>query len=687
MKIWNRLALIGISTFTLGTAACGTTYSTHVDSESAALGKVVVYRNGIAYYERKAVVEGGSVVLTVPHDKVDDFLKSLTVADARTGAPLPIAYPTQGANQAGQVDMRIQVQDPSVDEVTITYITAAPAWKPSYRFVVKPDRKVDVQGWAVVDNTSGETWRKVQVGVGSSSALSFRYDLRSVREIFREQLKGEDRIAVAPPTGGATHGRADEKAAVLAQFSPVELMPAADEEFAERMEPGTVGSRGGAPAMPRRPRPEVAKRDARVRELADKLNQTDGTITLKSYAAADAEADDAFDRGNVLRNQLIAAGVAPARVKVDVDTGKGRADVEIVHEPVAAETAGGVPVSETPVGESHFQSSTPLTVERGTSALVAVLDKETEGDVVYLFDPRGERGNRRFAFRSVRVVNPTPYTLETGPVTVYGDERFIGEGLTDPIPPRATAIVPFALDRQVVVEESDDSGDRIHRLISLQRGVLRTEVQHERKTSYKLTSLLREETRVFIKHDVKRGWTLVKNPDIHERMGEAHLFEIVLGPQETKTVEIVEATPLVKTFDLRTPDALDIVALYLDTPDVDPRFREPMGKLLAIHRELHDLREQRELARLRIDEYRSRMQELEGQLHSLKNLPNARSLMAHLQARLKEMSNGVQKDTIQVVNLEQEMMMARVRFQDGLSELTLDRKAAAAPVKPAPEGT
>ena len=49
------------------------------------------------------------------------------------------------------------------------------------------------------------------------------------------------------------------------------------------------------------------------------------------------------------------------------------------------------------------------------------------------------------------------------------------------------------------------------------------------------------------------------------------------------------------------------------------------------------------------------------------------ALMAHLQAKLREMSDGVQKGTIAVVNAEQALMLARIRFQDGISELRLDQ--------------
>src|SRR6185436_1572853 len=86
-----------------------------------------------------------------------------------------------------------------------------------------------------------------------------------------------------------------------------------------------------------------------------------------------------------------------------------------------------------PVGESHFANPQPMTVERGASAMVSMLRQETDGEVVYLYDAESERGNANFAFRAVRFTNPTTSTLETGPVTVYGNERFIGEGLTESI--------------------------------------------------------------------------------------------------------------------------------------------------------------------------------------------------------------------------------------------------------------
>ncbi|MBA3818691.1 MAG: hypothetical protein H0X17_07345, partial [Deltaproteobacteria bacterium] len=180
--------------------------STFVKVDDVALGRVVVYRNGVAYYERRATVQGGFLTLSVPRDRVDDFLKSLTVVDAISKQPLPISIPREQAQDGAYLVMKLQLPSKDKADVVLTYVTEAPAWKPSYRVVVGAKGKVMLEGWAIVDNTSGEDWKGVLVGVGSSSALSFRYDLWSVRQVQRETLADAERFAVAPPTGISPYG-------------------------------------------------------------------------------------------------------------------------------------------------------------------------------------------------------------------------------------------------------------------------------------------------------------------------------------------------------------------------------------------------------------------------------------------------------------------------------------------------
>ena len=101
--------LIAASLLALGGTGCGGARTSYVRSPDTVLGRVVIYRNGVAYFERSATVDGDTLRLAVPADKVDDFLSSLTVVDADTGEPAPVSYPTSGARQGGTglIDMKI----------------------------------------------------------------------------------------------------------------------------------------------------------------------------------------------------------------------------------------------------------------------------------------------------------------------------------------------------------------------------------------------------------------------------------------------------------------------------------------------------------------------------------------------------------------------------------------------------
>src|SRR5262249_27377899 len=178
----------------------------------------------------------------------------------------------------------------------------------------------------------------------------------------------------------------------------------------------------------------------------------------------------------------------------------------------------------------------------GRSAMVRILSTEPDGEVVYLYDAESARGNATFPFRAVRVKNPTDSVLESGPVSVFGDGKFIGEGLSEPIPAKSTAFVPFALDRQVLVETAGAERDEIARSGTVQRGVFATEVQHTRVRKFTLHNRTDARATVYVRHTVQPGYTLSKTPgsaclvplDIKscEKLNGSYLFRVDLEPKQ-----------------------------------------------------------------------------------------------------------------------------------------------------------
>src|SRR5512142_2435835 len=94
--------------------------SAHTGVDGAVLGRVVIYRNGVAFYERRATVIDGKLAVHVPRERVDDFLKSLTVVDPATRKPLSVSIPRQEEN-GSNLTMTIETGDRQRADVLLTY--------------------------------------------------------------------------------------------------------------------------------------------------------------------------------------------------------------------------------------------------------------------------------------------------------------------------------------------------------------------------------------------------------------------------------------------------------------------------------------------------------------------------------------------------------------------------------------
>ena len=96
-----------------------------------------------------------------------------------------------------------------------------------------------------------------------------------------------------------------------------------------------------------------------------------------------------------------------------------------------------------------------------------------------------------------------------------------------------------------------------------------------------------------------------------------------------RSLEIAEATPLTRTLDLASPTTLDMMKIFVESPNPSPELKKQLQSLLAIHREVIDTGEKIVSLRQRAGEYRERMDELNDQIVSLRKVKKAGALMDH----------------------------------------------------------
>lgn len=92
----------------------------------------------------------------------------------------------------------IDSTDAKSRRVSAAYMVPTPVWKSSYRLIFVESGEPTLEGWAIVDNTSGEDWTKVRLALVSGRPVSFISRLYEPRYVQRQVAELPEEGAAAP---------------------------------------------------------------------------------------------------------------------------------------------------------------------------------------------------------------------------------------------------------------------------------------------------------------------------------------------------------------------------------------------------------------------------------------------------------------------------------------------------------
>jgi len=113
-------------------------------------------------------------------------------------------------NQSRSQDKRsiyIDSSDAKQRQIAASYMAPTPVWKSSYRLIFGDKDESTLEGWAIIDNTTGEDWTNVKLAVVSGRPVSFISNLYEPKFVPRQTVElPEDRAATPQVYSGAVAG-------------------------------------------------------------------------------------------------------------------------------------------------------------------------------------------------------------------------------------------------------------------------------------------------------------------------------------------------------------------------------------------------------------------------------------------------------------------------------------------------
>lgn len=174
---------------------------------SLKLERVVLFQNGIGYFERQGDVQGSAVRMQFAPHEIDDVLKTVTVIDENAASVAHVEVEDPPGKSVKQVPVTVHLSSSGHHRLHVSYAVPTPTWKASYRLVLDDARAPAsaasaearglLQGWATVNNTSGEDWQRVRLTLVTGAPFSYAMDLKSPIYISRPDVNG---VMVSPVT-------------------------------------------------------------------------------------------------------------------------------------------------------------------------------------------------------------------------------------------------------------------------------------------------------------------------------------------------------------------------------------------------------------------------------------------------------------------------------------------------------
>lgn len=625
--IWTALLLA---------AAASGCAGRQVVSPDVALRRVVLYRNGVGYFERAGTLEGDTLHFRVRREHVGDFLATLAVIDARGHArsvSFPSLEPAEG--ESDLVDVEVALGGGEDHELTVAYVVETPIWRPTYRVVMGEGDEALLQGWAVVQNVSGEDWADVSMSVTSGAPLSFRSDLGQPVIPVRPTVTDRGEVVVAPVYSETALAVATPTSEADDEAMPMEEQPDMDRFSSVTRGPVPVGASTGVPMAPA---PEPGLRALARAEAGEAGWMAGDTTTVESeLSEAPAPTPPAFTVSEAMRSVAsLAAGA--------------------VHE-----------------GVTRYDVAEPVTVPEGGSTMVAIINRTVEGEDALLYRPDPSvPGSEVYPMRVVRLRNDSGVLLERGPVAIYQAGALLGQGLLDPLPDGATTSIPFAIERAVAVTVEHETEQTPARLIKIAGGRITVEEFNQRRVGFKVRNGADRDTTLYVRHERMPNWQVVDPPEGTEEVEGALLLPLHLRARSDGQLDVVERTPVRRVVDLMSDVAAEAVAVYLEGDAVDAAAGPVLREALEHRARLEEIDGRRRRLVEERQELRDAAEETRENLDTIRRIARARDLRDRLTRRLTDLTARIDGLTNQIVEIDAERSEMRVRLAEAIRDLTLD---------------
>jgi hypothetical protein len=308
-----------------------------------------------------------------------------------------------------------------------------------------------------------------------------------------------------------------------------------------------------------------------------------------------------------------------------------------------------------------------ITIGKNQSALVPILQSRIEAEKVTLWS--GSGGQR--PLRALWIKNASGLTLDSGTFNIIDNGTFAGEGLIETVHPDERRLLSYAADSAVRVTSESDFRDKPVSHIRIAKGVIFISREQRNKLKYTIRNSDTTPRQVVIEHPVRDGWKLVEEAKPEETSASHYRFRVAVQPAKTSELTVEEYHPEVTESLLTNLTDSQVEILSVEnrmTPALQEAFHRVLDQKNQISRLQSDIgSRQQELNAINKDQARIR-----ENMKALKGSAEEKALLQRYTKQLDSQEDRLNTLNKEIADLQQRQSQEQQKLDAMVQQITLD---------------
>jgi hypothetical protein len=307
-----------------------------------------------------------------------------------------------------------------------------------------------------------------------------------------------------------------------------------------------------------------------------------------------------------------------------------------------------------------------VTIRKNQSALVPILQSRIDAEKVSVWNPSNSS-----VLRALWVNNTSDLTLDGGSFNVLEGDAFAGEGLMDAIKPGEKRLMSYAADLGILVDAKQKADNQRVTRVIIAHGTMTQSTQERQENTYTVRNRDASPRALVIEHPARPGWKLMDDEKPAESSVSFHRFRLTVEPRKTTTFVVKEYRPILNSYQLSNVTDSEI-KFFLEQKMINPEVEKALRRIVAQRNDIAVIEAVITGRRSQVSSISDDQQRVRENLKALKGSTEEKALVERYVRQLTEQEDRVQSLRREIAEMQQKRDAAQSALNEMIGALQME---------------